>query len=353
MDNGVCELLAVISNKGLNKALQLKLQVQILKFNLSEEDIVLINLDDKVDDYLIEKTTASYKILFSDAKRMIVGVGRNKIANIPIPGRHGHFVHLIPDDTLLSAAKHYIPIESKTKSEVSLSKTTSDILDKWPSSSVKIGLSNENFQSLLELKLDGINSDSLIENIKRYSGVSDLDSEGKIKSRHCLHPDNRRIIQSLAFDLEQTGYFVNVWEFQTTERPPGTPPTPGVEGATFYNVIAELPGVGDNSLLENDLSSMIRDIFIRHPNPLQDESWISEIKALVGERWFNENNLQSLSPLDLKRSLEKTFGLDRWSNWWIKDKDVPGLGSEIVIIGCHMDSTANLIRNESRNYWKR
>jgi hypothetical protein len=36
---------------------------------------------------------------------------------------------------------------------------------------------------------------------------------------------------------------------------------------------------------------MIRDVFIRHPNPLQDESWISEIRALVGERWFNENNL--------------------------------------------------------------
>jgi hypothetical protein len=38
-------------------------------------------------------------------------------------------------------------------------------------------------------------------------------------------------------------------------RPPGVNPSPDIEGATFYNVIAELPGVGANLFLENDPSS--------------------------------------------------------------------------------------------------
>lgn len=51
--------------------------------------------------------------------------------------------------------------------------------------------------------------------------------------------------------------------------------------------------------------------------------------------------------MDLKRRIEKIFGLERWTNWWMKDKEMPGLGSKIVIVGCHLDSTASLIRNEA------
>lgn len=47
-----------------------------------------------------------------------------------------------------------------------------------------------------------------------------------------------------------------------------------------------------------------------------------------------------LSPLQLKRNIKKIFGLESWSNWWIKNKENPGLGSEIIIVGCHLDSTA-------------
>ena len=36
------------------------------------------------------------------------------------------------------------------------------------------------------------------------------------------------------------------------------------------------------------------------------------------------------------------FGLEPWSNWWIKGKDNPGLGAEIILIGCHLDSTASM-----------
>ena len=69
--------------------------------------------------------------------------------------------------------------------------------------------------------------------------------------------------------------------------------------------------------------------------------WVSEIRELLGDNWFKENNFDSLSSLQLKRRIEKIFGLEPWSNWWIKDKENPGIGSEIIIIGCHLDSTAS------------
>ncbi|HSF49433.1 MAG TPA: M20/M25/M40 family metallo-hydrolase [Nitrososphaeraceae archaeon] len=357
MNDGTCELVAIISNKGRNKAIYLKLQVLSLEVDISNEDIVLVNLDDTINEYKIEKALSAYGFLFSGNHFMYLTVGNNKIANIPIHGSHGHFIQLIPDETLLSKINGISEFKSRP-AESGLS-TILGIINKWPSKYQKLKSSNLAVSSFIEASLDDVDPNYILDNIKRYSGVIDLDSTGKIKSRHCLHPDNKRSIEALKQDLEQMGYFVNVWEFQADERPPGKIPTPEnpdpkslpnteVEGATFYNVIAELSGRGDNLLLENDLSSKIRDIFIKYPNPLRNQLWISEIRDLTGEEWFKENNFESLSPLDLKRTLEKVFGLTTWSNWWIKDKEISGLGSEIIIVGCHLDSTANLIFSNER-----
>ena len=56
--------------------------------------------------------------------------------------------------------------------------------------------------------------------------IIDLDFQGKIVSRHCLHPDNRKAVLALESDLKQMGYFVRVWEFQADSRPPGVSPRP-------------------------------------------------------------------------------------------------------------------------------
>jgi hypothetical protein len=333
-----CEFLCVASLNIISKAIQLRLQPQIFYVNLSLEDIVLVNLDKNVSDQLLTQTLNQYKLLYSDNEKMVVTVGKNKIANIPLHGSHGHYVQLIPNDVLLLGSDSRQYLDAGTG--VSVSKITLNFLNRWPSGNLKSTVTSDNSSGLSEVKLDPIDAKSLLNHIKRYSGSADLDSEGKIKSRHCLHVDNKRAVESIAKDLRQLGYFTQVWEFQTTERPPGVLPTPGVEGAIFYDVIAELPGVGDDSQIENNLSPMVRSIFLKHPNPLEDQGWISEIKELVGEAWFTKNNLQSLSPLELKRTLENIFGLEPWTQWWLKEKASPGIGSEILIIGCHLDSTA-------------
>ena len=269
---------------------------------------------------------------------MVVTVGKNKIANIPLHGTHGHYVQLIPNDILLLSSDSTQRI--RLGADLPISERTLHILKRWPSSNTKSKLISENLPEFSEIELDLVDPNSLLSNIKKYSGSADLDSGGKIKSRHCLHADNRRAVESISQDLKQIGYFTQIWEFQTTERPPGVPPTPGVEGATFYDVIAELPGTGDDSQIENNLSPIIKSIFLKHHNPLVDLGWISEIKEVAGEAWFTENNLDSLPPLELKRTLENIFGLEPWTQWWLKEKVSAGMGSEILIIGCHLDSTA-------------
>lgn len=344
-NNNTYELLAIISNEILSKAIENKTKIQILNVDLSYEDIINVNLEIKLTKETIEETINNYGFLLLENNKMIITVGEKKIANIPLHGRHGHFIQLIPDDTLLYKFKNLSQLNKKSTDYIF--KKLVNIVKSWPIENVKFKPLDNIFSEFLKIKLDPANPNSILNDIKRYSGEIDLDSKGKIASRHCLHPDNGKSVLALESDLKQMGYFVKVWEFQADDRPPGVPSIPNVERATFYNVIAELPGVGANLFLENDLSSKVRDIFLKYPNPLQDESWIYEIKMFLGDDWFERNDLQSLNALDLKRKLEGLFGLEQWSNWWIKDKDKPGLGSEIIIIGCHLDSTANLRRDES------
>ncbi len=345
IDNDTCEIIALVSNQILNMAIEAKMNIQILDVDISHEDIINVNLDNTFTKELIEETTSNYEFLLLDNYKMLITVGEKKIANIPLHGRHGHFIQLIPDDTLLYKFKDLTRAEKQLPGDIF--KKTLSIVKNWPIESVKFKSINEVFSTLIETTLEPINPNSVLNDIKRYSGEIDLDAQGKIVSRHCLHPDNGKAVLALESDLKQMGYFVRVWEFQADSRPPGVNPNPNIEGATFYNVIAELPGTGFNMFLENDLSSKVMDIFLRYPNPLQDESWIYEIKTLLGDKWLEKNNLQTLNALDLKRKIEKIFGLEQWSNWWIKDKEKSGLGSEIIMIGCHLDSTANLRRDQS------
>ena len=336
--SGECEFLCITSHSVVNESIQHGLEAQIYDVDLSHEDIVLVNLDKIVRNQLLTRTLNQYKLIYSDSEKMVVTVGKNKIANIPLHGSHGHYVQLIPNDILLLSSDSMRRI--KVGSDLSISERTLHILKRWPSSNTKSKLTSGNLPESSKIELDLVDPNSLLSNIKKYSGSADLDSGGKIKSRHCLHADNRRAVESLSQDLKQIGYFTQIWEFQTTERPPGVPPTPGVEGATFYDVIAELPGTGDDSQIENNLSPIIKSIFLKHHNPLVDLGWISEIKEVAGEAWFTENNLDSLPPLELKRTLENIFGLEPWTQWWLKEKVSAGMGSEILIIGCHLDSTA-------------
>lgn len=106
----------------------------------------------------------------------------------------------------------------------------------------------------------------------------------------------------------------------------------------LFNVIADLPGVGFFKA-EPNLPEQIRQIFLKYPKVDSWESWVEEITNLTGKEWLKEQNLDRLSPLELRMRLESTFLQN--SSWWTKDQSLNGLGSQMVIVCCHLDSTAN------------
>jgi hypothetical protein len=160
--------------------------------------------------------------------------------------------------------------------------------------------------------------------VDRYSGVTDLDWSGPIASRHIRHPDNSRVVQALWSDLRNMGYCAYTHSFNFA-------------GMTLRNVIADLPGRG-NFKLDPNILERIQEIFLKYPLPDPPDPWSKLVLQQVGSKWFKDQNLSELSPLRLRTSLETILELRPWLPWWLCA--LSGLGAELVIVGCHLDSTA-------------
>src|SRR5215203_2300022 len=103
------------------------------------------------------------------------------------------------------------------------------------------------------------------------------------------------------------------------------------------NVIADLPGVGYFKA-EPNLPEQVRQVFLKYPTLYPSEPWIKEINLITGSNWMKKQNLDSLSPPDLRREIEDIFLNE--SSWWTKDESLNGLGAQMIIVCCHLDSTA-------------
>ena len=138
--------------------------------------------------------------------------------------------------------------------------------------------------------------------VDRYTGISNLDNQGKIISRHCEHPDNRRVINRLVKDLRLMGYRPITYPFSYRNK-------------NLLNVIADLPGRGYFKS-EPDISENIRQVFLQYPSIIPSDQWIREITDIVGKDWLIEQNLEGLSPLELRKKLNEIFFKN--STWWIE-----------------------------------
>jgi Peptidase family M28 len=310
-------LLAVMSDTAINQVIAMRLSIERLPLDISTEDPLFVQLD-KIDKQTPEKLI-NQKVLFSDGRRMLFAMA-SSVSNdsIPFHDKHGHFLSLMPDPTLLA------PISDSS----SLSRKMELTLSRWPLQKTKIIRLPLDQTSLREIA-PGVRpseSSSFQDDVYRYSGLSNLDTSGPIKSRHIDHPDNSRAVQALLKDLQSMGYTPYTHTFTYF-------------GLVLQNVIADLPGTG-YSRLEPNLSEQIRKIFLKYPLPNPPEPWIDEITQLVGKEWLEQQNLNKLSPLKLRAELEEIFNL-KASPWWLKDLTLAGLEAQIIIVGCHMDSTAS------------
>jgi hypothetical protein len=314
LENDQIMVLAVMSQEDLTKSIANRLEVDPLPLNLSIEDPMFVSID-HIDEHTPEKLS-NQKILFFDGKKMLVALGPSMTNDsVPFHDMHGHFLFLTPDPTLLRPISK--PNSFLRKSEINLAK--------WPLDKVQLQPINQDFLKLqLNTQLVPIDSESIKTIIDRYSGISDLDENGKIKSRHCEHTDNSRVVNALLNDLRSMGY------------------TPFTHSFTYNslllsNVIADLPGIGYFKG-EPNLPEQIRQILLKYPTLYPSAPWIEEISLLTGSDWIKRQNLDSLSPQNLRREIEDIFL--RESSWWAKDEPLSGLGAQTIIVCCHMDSTA-------------
>jgi Peptidase family M28 len=314
LENDQIMALAVISHEDLSKGIANRLEIDNLPLNLSIEDPMFVSLD-HIDEHTPEKLR-NQKILFFDGKKMLVALGPSVTNDsVPFHDMHGHFLFLTPDPTLLRPMSK--PNNFLRKSEINLAK--------WPLEKVKLHRINQDSLSLqLNTQLMPIDSEYIKTTIDRYSGISDLDESGKIKSRHCEHPENSRVINALLNDLRSMGYIPFTHSFSYNSQ-------------VLSNVIADLPGVGYFKA-EPNLPEQIRQVFLKYPTLYPSEPWIEEINLITGSNWMKKQNVDSLSPPDLRREIEDIFLNE--SSWWTKDESLNGLGAQMIIVCCHLDSTA-------------
>lgn len=307
-------MLALMSHNELTKAIANKFVVDILPLNISTEDPMYVSID-RVDDRTADKLKEQ-KILSYDGHRALIALGpSSRNDSVPFHDMHGHYLFLIPNLSLIKPASQ--PRNLIRKSELNLTR--------WPLKKVKLERVRKATPTLLmDTEIESIDAAFIETTIERYSGSKALDNNGPIKSRHCEHPDNLRVISSLVNELSSMGYAPFIHTFQYHSK-------------TISNVIADLPGIGYFTA-EPNLPEEIRRVFLKHSTVYPPEPWIKEIESLTGSEWMKEQNLDSLDAYDLRTQIEHIFLRD--STWWAKDKPLNGLGSQIIIVCCHLDSTA-------------
>lgn len=159
--------------------------------------------------------------------------------------------------------------------------------------------------------------------VARYSGAEPIDASGTIASRHVRHPDAERAVQAIIADLEAVGYtpYTHTFSYQ---------------GKVLSNVIADLPGKGSSPLPERSLSQL-RDASQAHTAA---PALLGSLAEELGDGWVCGEDLEAIPSARLAAEVERRFGLGGWIPWWRDAASVPGFGAEIVIVGCHLDSTA-------------
>jgi hypothetical protein len=320
--DGGWRLLGAIQPADARRAEELGLLVQRLDVDVGLDDAFLVPVDPRVGAGWSDRP-----VLWRDADRALIALrGRTTVDQLPLHGAHGHAVALLPDPGLLR------PPAPAAEDQASL------VAAAWLRRGAKVVVEVVDRIPVLEAKVlvpaCPATASSFQDDIDRLSGVAPLDAAGTIASRHTGHPDNARVVDALDAELRAIGYCA--W------REPFS-----WYGQTRYNVLADLPGAGAWQI-RPDVVERLSRILVRWPQPDPPDPWVRAIQRLVGSHrkdvaaeLADEERIGELSPWVMRRELEWRLGLRPWWPWW-RLCLVPGSGAGVVIVGCHIDSTAAL-----------
>jgi hypothetical protein len=103
-------------------------------------------------------------------------------------------------------------------------------------------------------------------------------------------------------------------------------------------VVADLPGTGTAFLP----TSAVEALTTACGSPIGAESLLSVLDSELGMGWSAREGLQALAPARRVREAERRLGLGGWVPWWRDAALAPGFGAQLVIVACHLDSTASM-----------
>lgn len=314
MESGSWNLLAVMSREAIAEMIRRRLQLEVLPLDLASEDPLFVQLDSIDED--VAEVLKRQKVLSFDNQRMLVALGPEQFNDsLAIHGPHGHFQFLMPSPEILE------PVPDSS-SEFQIARLA---FGGWPAEKVKV-VPIPPIVTHVILNPCSSTAASFQADVDRYRGASNLDAAGPIVSRHIRHPDNQRAVQALLKDLNAMGYCAYTHSFTHA-------------GLTLNNVIADLPGTGVFKL-RPDIVERVRQVILKYPLPDPPGPMIRALRQLMGSEWLKGLEFDRLSPLELRVAIEKRFMLKPWFPWWLKLCALRGPGGEIIIVGCHLDSTA-------------
>ena len=266
-------------------------------------DLVWIRVDADNRDDVIEHL-GQRQILYSEPGQILVALGPGEGAEaVDAHGAHGHREVLIPSPELLAA-----PV---------LSAEDQPGLAPWPLHPEVMETVPPIVWRPLLTPCSTVTA-NYEQDLNRYTGVSALDSTGPVSSRHVNHPGNARVEKQLLRDLQFIGYCATRHNFVHA-------------GKTYSNIVADLPGTGTHRI-RRAILQRYKEITAQPANRKEMEQLATSLGAPVEE-------FAPLSDTEIRQQVERALGLAPWFPWW-RDCALPGLGSELVIVGCHLDSTA-------------
>lgn len=158
---------------------------------------------------------------------------------------------------------------------------------------------------------------------ERYSGLAPLGTSAPIVSRHIKHPDNLRTVNELVSELSTLGFCAYTHSFIHN-------------GQTLFNVIADMPGKGYYRI-DPAIFKKLLTVLHKYPRPWPWPKLEKDLIRILSKEVVAELKKHVEGPLQIK--LEELLSVYQWIPWRKLKRYQVGFGSQIVLVGAHLDST--------------
>ena len=316
-NGGGWALIALVAGDVQASAVMKGVTINPLPYDPLTEDLVWARIDK--DSPQAREELAKRKILHAEPGQVLIALAPGEDPQaLHVHGAHGHSELLMPSPQLMKPAMR----DSLDSDAIDPRFLTGDIFEPVPEIDIEPMVLR-----ILRPACAAVTA-SYESDLNRYTGVTALDANGPIVSRHCVHRDNKRAETQLLNDLHAIGYCAYRHDFPCA-------------GETHSNIVADLPGTGIIRIRPQILERY-RKILRENPLPKPLKPFEHEMREVTESDWFQDADFRQMTDTELRYRIEQIFRLRPWYPWWKELCTIAGFGADLVIVGCHLDSTANL-----------